>query len=609
MSGSETSNTSTPDDAQDYQEAEGDQDISQATTPSTHHPSNDDPSVRSTKLESGKPDSHRRRYLWIVPLAVLAVIIGLLAVPITRYPILADGGLSRQFTVSVLDSKTNTPVSGAKVTIDGVSQATSSAGKATFHPKVGSGVVQVHMQYYKDTDQHVFVGIGTKHNSTNIALMATGRQVPVVVMNSITGKPVADAEIQVLDTQAKTDQRGQAIIVLPTSSVTQSATISADGYNQEVANVQVISVAVPANTFTITPAGHVYFLSNQSGTIDVVSTNLDGSGRQTVLAGTGNEDAATTALMAAHDWKYLALLSKRDGGQHAKLFIINTATGQTAPMDTDTADFTPIGWSGHYFVYEATLANNVAWQSGQTVLRSYNADTGKVVSIDQTIALGTNTSYIYDYFGFADIVNDRVVYGFGWNDFNSNYAPNNLGGQKIMLLSASVDGTSKQDIRDIAISNGTTYASASAVQYAPQTLYIQTALGSQSSVYYTYQYQNNTVTQSSTITDASFSQAQQNHTAYLISPSGSATLWEQQRDGANTLFVGDATGSNGMQATMQGSYAPYAWFTDAYLLVQQNNSQLYIMPASGGTAQKISDYYHSNDAVATATGLGNYGDI
>lgn len=531
-----------------------------------------------------------RHKLWTLPLTVLILVGAMLAVPASRYPILGLG-LQRSFAVTVVDSKTGTPVSGAQVRLAGKVAITSSAGKASIRAKVGTSTIQITKQYYQSSSLSAFIGISGAHNAIRVQLTATGRQVPITVVNKITGKAVANAEIKILDTEAQTNAQGKTTIVLPTGAATQPGTLTATGYNQAVVHIQVTDQVVAVNTFSLTPAGKVYFLSNLSGALDVVSTNLDGTDRKTVPAGTGNESTDSTALIPSRDWKYLTLLSRRDGGAHAKLFVINTATGQTTAMDTDTADFSPIGWSGHYFVYEASIVNTQSWQSGKSTLRSYNADSAKVTTIDQTSAQGTVGAYIASYFGFANIVSDRVVYGFGWNDFNSNYLPNNLGGQKLSLMSANVDGSKKQDLRDIAIANGTTYAYTTATLHTPQELYIQTVQGLQNSVYYIYEYQNNSVTQSSTLTDVGFELVRQSPTTYLLSPSGNTEFWSEQRDGKNTLFTGDASGANDTQVATQSDYQSYAWASDNYLLVEKGGNELYVMPVSGGTPLKVSDYY------------------
>ena len=530
-----------------------------------------------------------RKKKWTLPLTILVLIGIIFALPMTRYPILALG-LKRTYTVAVVDSKTGTPVTGAHVTLGGDTATTDNAGDATFKAKVGKQAVTISKQYYQSTSTNVFVGVSTAKNSDSVHLAATGRQVPIKVVNKFTGKPVDNAEIKVLDTEAKTSADGTATIVLPTDAPTQMALVSSSGYNQLSSNVTVTSSSVSANTFALVPAGTVYFLSNLSGKLDVVSTNLDGSNRLTVLGGTGNEDPNNTSLLTSTDWKYLALESKRDNSQFGKLYLINTTSGnQLTTIDGGNQDgITLVGWSGHNFVYELTDNSLQNWQSGKTALKSYDADTGKTTTIDQTSADGSQSAYEYQALDFADLVNDKVVYGFAWGSLNSGGI--NSSNQN-MLISANTDGSNKTTLRSMSIAGNTSYTYLNAVVSKPGSLDILTDNGSNQDVYYSYNSGNNSVTQSNTISDTSFNQEQQARVTYLISPSGNSTFWAEQRDGKNTLFTGDYDGSNSNQIASLSEYTTYGWYTDNYLLVEKGGSELYIMPAAGGTAYKISDYY------------------
>jgi hypothetical protein len=530
-----------------------------------------------------------RHKLWALPLTLLVIIGAAAAVPQSRYPVLALF-MTRQFVITVTDSTTGTPVTGAEVTMDGMTTQTGSTGKAYVTAKVGKREVTVSKKYYQDATEAVFVGVatGAGRNAATVTLAATGRQVPVSVTDKITGKALSNVAIRVLDTEARTDTNGQATIVLPTTADTQAATLSADGYATLTTTITVTSDAVDANKFALVPSGRIFFLSNQSGNIDVVSTNLDGTGRKTILAGTGSEDQNGTVLLASRDWQYLALLSKRDGGSAAKLYLINTGNGNLTTIDDSNAVFTLVGWSDHTFVYQASDSDKELWQSGKTTVKSYNAEKGTLTTIAQTTAQGDSSSYTEQNLGFVDLINDRVVYGFAWN--TPQTGPQ-LGANKNSIYSANVDGTNKKDLRDITPPAGTTYSGMYAVLVSPTELYIQSSMESQPDVYYSYKYQNNSVTQSDTITDSTFTQAQQSNVTYLESPSGNATFWSQTRDGKNTLFVGDYAGLNGNQIASASIYAPYGWYTDKYLLVQKGGSELYVMPVAGGTPLKISDYY------------------
>lgn len=564
----------------------------------------DGDSVMSDKASPKQPGKFKRFFIgywrrrrWTLALTGLAIIGILFAVPTTGYPMMALLGVTQTYEVHVVDNKTNTPVSGAKVTLDGKTATTNSTGYASVKSKVGKRTAVVSKQYYQSATVGVFVGASAGKNLSDIHLDATGRQVPVKVINKLTGKPISDAEITVLNTDAKTDDSGKATIVLPTGASTRSATISASGYNNLSTKVNVTSSAVPVNTFALTPSGRVYFLSNLSGNIDVVSTNLDGSDRKTVVTGTGKEDPNNTVLLATKDWQYLALLAKRDNSQNGKLYLINTSTNQMMTIDgSNTDSINLVGWSDHAFVY--TLVDNgvLTGGNGQTYLKSYNADTGKSTTIDQTstgqsqsqIESGTQTSTLSQAIPFVNIVGSKVVYGLTWSSNPATVSTNNDN----EILSANIDGSDKTNLKSISIPLNTYSTFMSALMAKPGSLQIQSSVGAQlPNVYFVYNANNNSLTQTNTISDSTYGQEEQDQTTYLASPSGNQTFWAEQRDGKNTLFVGDGNGNNSNQIASLSDYTTYGWYSDKYLLVEKGGSELFIMPNSGGQALKISDYY------------------
>lgn len=544
-----------------------------------------------------------RKKVWTIPLTILILAGLIFLIPATRYPVLAAAGMKRPFTVVVWDSKTNTTVSGAKVTLDGTTVTTDRVGSAKFTAKVGNGKLTVDKQYYQSFSGNIFVGIShTGTNARTVHLVATGRQVPIQVMNKISGIPVANAVVKVLDTSATTDSSGKAIIVLPTQSSNYKATITAPNYNDLTGSVQVTNNVVTANAFKMTPSGRIYFLSDQSGNIDVVSTNLDGTARKTVLAGTGNEDLNNTVLLASRDWKYLALLANRDGGANPKLYIIDTSNGNKLnTIDGGDDSISLSGWSNHNFVYDVIHNDVHQWKSGAEELETYNADSNKSSMIAESTGAGNSSSYINTRISFEQIVNDRVVYGVAWQASDSDYG-RLLEGRKNSIFSVNADGSSKLDVRDIAIPNtpsGTldyfTNTYFDSVVKDPGTLYIQSSLNSFSrnlNSYYIYSYDNNSADQSNLVSADIFDKAQQNQITYLASPSNNKTFWYSERDGQNAMFVGDYNGSNPKQIASSADLIPYGWYTDSYVLLEKGGSELYIMsPQPGAKALKISDYY------------------
>lgn len=525
--------------------------------------------------------------LWTLPLTALVLLALVFAVPASRYKLLGLF-ITKPFSVTVTDSTTNTPVTGATVKLAGQTATTDSKGRVNITSPVGNQTLSVSKTYYRSLSQTVLVNL-TGSNSLNVQLVATGRQVPVKVVNKITGHPIPEAVLTFGDTNAKTDLNGQATVVLPTSSQTQDVTLTVDGYNNLSAKVQVTTETVAANTFAMVPKGHIYFLSNLSGKLDVVSTNLDGSNRETVLAGTGTEDKNNTVLLASRDWQYLALLSKRDGSDLPKLYLINTVNGQLSTIDSTAGNYTLLGWNNHYFAYVLGHPNVQTWQPGAQTVVSYNADTAKSTTLVTSQATGTSVSDAqYQTFSDETFLGSNLILAATWYVYPGNIS---VPGQQNTLMSYKLDGTGSKTLK--SVDAGTLYISN--VDLAdPSDIYF--GVYGASSNYYRLD-SNQNITQSSTITADSVSQT---YPVYLLSPSGKNTFWFSVRDGKNTLFIGDPNGQNSSQIASLSDYVPYGWYTDDYLLVEKGGSELYILPAGGfsaGTPLKVSDYFKPDYAI------------
>jgi hypothetical protein len=523
----------------------------------------------------------RRKWL-AIPLTILVVAVGILAVPASRYPVLALF-VKQTVAVVVTDSVTGNPVSGAPVVLDNQTQQTNSAGAVNFTVPVGRRSLMISKTYYRDVHRSLLIDIMDHHTVIAIKLIATGRQVPVKVINKLTGKPVPEALLTIGSVTARTNASGEVTVVLPAAPSTQPVILTADGYSQLSSMVQITTAVVPGNSFALIPAGRIYFLSNLSGKVDVVSTALDGSDRKVVLAGTGNEDAANTVLLVSRDWQYLALLSKRDAGNHPKLFLITTATGALTTIDSSASSYSIVGWNNHYFVYQAIRGDDQSWIPGAVTVKSYNADTAKSVTLATTNATGTNMNDAqYENIFQTIFIGNALIYTKTWYRY-----PGYIGvsGQQNVLMSVKADGTGSKALKSV---DAAQYYISNLNLAKPNQAYLAVYDNNSSNPNYYRLDANGNLTQSSTITSDTVSQ---NYPTYFISPAGSSTFWTEPRDGKNTLFVGDANGLNGNQIASLSDYAPYGWFSDDYVLVQKGQSELYIMPVSGGTPVKIADYY------------------
>src|SRR5581483_2198666 len=145
---------------------------------------------------------------WSIPATILVVFLILGGIPFTRYK-LAGLALKNSFSVQVLDSETNTPVSGADVSMALKTVQTDSNGKAVIpNLKVGNHSMLVHKKYYSDDMTSGLVPLLKQKNPRIIKLHATGRQVKIQVQNLVTKTPLPNVEIQVAGINAKTDKDG-----------------------------------------------------------------------------------------------------------------------------------------------------------------------------------------------------------------------------------------------------------------------------------------------------------------------------------------------------------------------------------------------------------------
>jgi hypothetical protein len=529
----------------------------------------------------------KRKLLWLF---LLIILVAAFAVPVTRNSLLG-AVISRRLTISVIDSKTNKPVSAATISVDGLTSTTDAAGKSVIKVPFGPRKITISKHYYRTSEATVTIGFGAVAPVV-AAITATGRQVPITVINSITGKPVAGVDLTVLKTSAKTDTQGKATIVLPTVGISTGGRMMAQGYNDATITVQITGDETAANTFSLTPSGKIYMLSNETGTVDVIKKNLDGSDRQVVLKGTGKEDAATTTLLVSRDWRYAVLRSQRDTPQPA-LYLIDTTTDKVTTFDSGDTAFTTIGWIGHSFVYDSVRNSVPASQSGHEIIRSYNADSAQLNQIDQGMVDGTTTNYAYQGFYNFFIIADQLIYNTQWYVSGTK----DIKDRSVAIRGAGESGQNKKDYLQIPAA-GVSYIQAAQVGTRIIDFAAYNYDAGKSSF---YQFDGQTAATSTTVTQATFNKA---YPRYMIAPGGKTVFWDELRNGKTTVLTSPASSIDGATpiAAFMG-FSVYGWYSDDYLLLAKAND-LYIAAADGSKAPvKVSSYYGVGQA--TGTGYGN----
>jgi hypothetical protein len=208
--------------------------------------------------------------------------------------------------------------------------------------------------------------------------------------------------------------------------------------------------------------------------------------------------------------------------------------------------------------------------------------------LDQTKADGNNAAdFVNENIGSVYQIGDKVLYEKYWSGYSSKF-----NGKQGGIYSIAANGGSIQNLKtfDYEFMKN---SSISSIPDEANKIYYNIVEKDADPAYYVFE--NGKVSSKKDINDEFDKYYQQGATTYLQSPSGSNTFWTESRDGKNTLFIGDQNGDNGKQVASLADYKPYGWFSDDYLLVSKNSSELYIMPKSGINEKvqpiKVTDYH------------------
>lgn len=513
---------------------------------------------------SNKPNLFKRwwasrkwRYGTLV--LILAIIIAALAVPVSRYWIFNSFGARASISVTVLDGSTQLPLSGASVSLAGQQQTSSKNGVVTFTGvKLGRQTLAVSKPAFASASRNFVASFGNNQLG-KLSLKAVGIQYHVKLTDYLTGQPVAGAEVASGSASALSNSKGEAVLTL--MSVEKALTISAKatGYNNFAGSLAIKDNATSA---VMVPAGQDYFVSNANGTYNLDASNLDGSGRQTLLAGTGQENANIS--LAASNSGLLALVSIRDnqrdssGAPLQALTIFNTKTAKVLTLD-HAENISLLSWLDTSTI--VWIDNNCG--NSQPVcysLNSYNYASGA----RQQLATAS-------YFAGVVTIGDRIYYA------ATTYQNN---GQTSVFTGVNSDGTNSQTLLTQQVYS----------VYRPSYNQLDIAAVGQ---WYSYV---NGAKAANPIAAPSNPELFQ----YIDSPDGSKAAWIDQRDGQPVLEINDnATGKSTTVASLPGLTYPLRWLNSSTLIFRVANPSEtadYVVSLNGGQPKKIVDVTNTTGA-------------
>lgn len=499
-------------------------------------------------------------------LIALVVIAGVIyAIPTSRYAI-AGSFIKRNVHIAVTDSTTQKPVSDVELVLGSFTAKTDANGVADMsNVPAGEYTLRVTKAYYTDMNQTYEVPVFGEAKEVKASLVATGRQVVVSVTNKITKAALMGATISVGGITSVTNDKGVATMVLPADKDTFDGKVTRDGYNEATVKVKASDQA-DVNVFTATPSGSLFYLSKKSGKIDVMKSNLDGSGATVIVKGTGSESDNDTRIYPSSDWRYLMLSARRDTSLKGQLYLIDTKTNSLSLVDKGSdSSFSPVGWSDQTFVYSIYRNSKRDWESGRYAIKSYDVNTSKIVSIAESQGSGTQVRYEHERLDWPLLIDGKLAYSISWERGEWMYSKTT---KKNAVVTVNVDGTNKLKIKEFSI-NG--YGNVALRYMSPVKFSIQVSSYNKNNEY--FQYNSGVVSVLNTTDDTYW---ETSYPTRRTSPNGEKTLWYEARDGKNAIFVGDRIGEQAKEIASESDYLAHGWFGDDYILLTKNSSELYI---------------------------------
>lgn len=528
---------------------------------------------KKPKKDKSKNIFKKKRF-YVILIALILVII--FVVPYTRYKIL---GLliKKDIKIEVIDSLNNTPVSGAKVSINNKNYLTNGEGDISLKLGVGYYSLNISKIYYNSYSSKILIGLGN-NQSDKIKLVANGRRISFKVVNAITSAPISSVKITSSKVTSFTSNLGLSNLVLPAASKNYNLIFTASGFNNQQATFS-YSPSNPVELIKMVPSGSIYYLNQSNGLINVDSSNLDGTNSKILLSGTSSMSINTTFLFPSSNLDYLVLEADRTSSTTG-LYLINTITGSVNEFDYASSGqfINPIGWINNYFVYE--LSSNLSNTAGSSQIKSYDALNKQNIILDQNQTSGSGFDLVYQNFNYFNVINNELIYSTEWFQSGSSTPPN----LSNTLREVSPNGSNKKDIYSV---NAQTNSINSIVKYLPNALYFGD-YSFQSNQPVIYSYSNGSVSAQSSLNG---NVLYATYPIYHISSNGLLSAWSQNQNGQPTVFWADSSGSNKKQAQIPPGYDLIGWYNNSYIILSKDN-KLYVAYYQGepGNPLEIAPY-------------------
>lgn len=492
---------------------------------------------------------------WIIILLVLGGITATAVYPTSRYYVLNRAGVRSGLSLTVVDDATQLPLKNVTISVGNVKATTNSDGYAKLTGlRLGPQTLVVQRAAFSPIRQHITIGWGSNPLGT-YQLQASGAHYTVLVTDYLSGKPIEAAEAEAKGAVARSDKKGLITLTLAAADPGTTIHVLVTAKNYRTAELDINSDPSQQTRVALVPSGQAVFVQKQDGRFDLIAMDIDGQNRQTLLKGTGSEEANAMALSIDPSGRQAAFVSTRDnlrdndGVLLRTLSLVSTENG-TAVALSQAKQVNIIGWSGTHLVFLEASANAGADDPQRFKLISYDYATNKRVSL--ATANG---------FSAALLVDSHVLYGTRASTIQGKDSA-------ASFFSIDADGQNRQQVLDKEVWT--------AIRTSYQTVALQTTSG-----WYTYN-SNGTVEAGSAPSDLSGRQ-------YVSS--NNHNIWVQEKGSMGSIldYVTGAASDKQIYAQAGLTY-PLRWLnptTVMYRIVTDSEVADYAVSINGGQPKKI----------------------
>lgn len=308
----------------------------------------------------------RTKKFWAVLFClVVGVVAALWFILPARFWVLNTVGVKAGMVVVVQDAKSNAPIQGAEVILNGkkyIAQKDSSGKKSLViirDARFGKQTLSARKNGYASNARQVTItqfarGISTQAPATTMSLAPTGLPVTIHAVHWLSKKPLEGIKVTFSDIVATTNKEGKATLNIPPTDQTE-ITVQAAGSNFLTQTLKA-KVGNSEQTIEMVDAPKHYFVSKRTGTLGIYSSNLDGSDANLLIAGTGKEQESGLKFEISPDNKTAAFIASREGTRNVKgqlleqLYIVDLEKATMLKVD-ESPNIDIVSWLDTAVVY------------------------------------------------------------------------------------------------------------------------------------------------------------------------------------------------------------------------------------------------------------------